>query len=202
MLSLISPYGSTCDQNNGVRPHNLLTPDSPTTTASTNSINAVGQAGDDAQPTARGIALNMINASGQEGVAAALEKSLVTGQLIDGTTSHRRLPSETSTIAYGMGAEAAAATLPINSESAPPHRMLLPPPRCNSQWAPISAPLDYIDHTAASTTGSSTASVATPITTVPATGTGSQAPASTDLTRMTADDVPCMNQPCRQRDWF
>ena len=55
---------------------------------------------------------------------------------------------------------------------------------------------------AASTTGSSTASVATPITTVPATGTGSQAPAPTDLTRMTADDVPCMNQPCRQRDWF
>ena len=41
-------------------------------------------------------------------------------------------------------------------------------------------------------TGSSTAAVATPVTTVDATATGTQAPAPTDLTEMAGTNTPCV----------
>jgi hypothetical protein len=44
------------------------------------------------------------------------------------------------------------------------------------------------NYTAESPTATSTA----PVTTVPATGTGTQEPAVTNLSRMTADGIPCV----------
>jgi hypothetical protein len=41
-------------------------------------------------------------------------------------------------------------------------------------------------------TSSSTAAVATPVTTVDATATGTQAPAPTDLTEMAGTNTPCV----------
>jgi hypothetical protein len=41
-------------------------------------------------------------------------------------------------------------------------------------------------------TGSSTAAVATPVTTVDATASGTQAPAPTDLTEMAGTNTPCV----------
>ena len=51
--------------------------------------------------------------------------------------------------------------------------------------------LGYLDRTG-TTSESPGSERTTPVTTVPATGTGSRAPAPTDLSRMSGEDIPCV----------
>ncbi len=167
--------------------HNLVAADSPVA-ASTSPTSAAPQSGDGAALTAGSVALDVVNASGRQGEAAHLEMSLATGHFTAGTVSTADSTSRTSTIAYGPGAKAAAAELAdelgINaaaSDSVARNTVRLTVGTDYSRF-------DDLNDTSASPTTTVTA----PVTTVPATGTGTQAPTPTNLTRMTADDVPCV----------
>jgi LCP family protein required for cell wall assembly len=168
--------------------HNLLAADSPAATTSTSSSTSAAQPVDGAQQPAGSIVLNVVNASGKQGEAAYLEKSLATGGFTEGTVSTADSTSQTSTIGYGRGAKAAATELADElgisataSDSVAPNTVRL---TVGTDFASF----DYLNHTSASPT----TTVAAPVTTVSATGTGTQAPSPTNLTLMTADDIPCV----------
>lgn len=132
-------------------------------------------------PEAPGVALDVVNASGRQGEAAALETTLATGPFSKGSVSTADATRRMSTIAYGPGAQTAATELGDEfgitasaSDSVAGYTVRLTVGTDYSRF-------DNPDHT-------STAAV----TTVAATATGTQEPAPTDLTRMTADGIPCV----------
>jgi LCP family protein required for cell wall assembly len=166
--------------------HNLVADDSPTA-ASTGS-SAATQTRDGAALTAGSVALDVVNASGRQGEAAELEMSLATGHFSKGDISTADSTSQTSTIAYGPGAKAAAVELADEfgitataSDSVARNSVRLTVGTDASRF-------DNLTHASASATTTSAA----PVTTVPATGTGTQEPTPTNLTRMTSDDIPCV----------
>ena len=167
--------------------HSLVAADSPVS-ASTSPTSAAAQPGDGAALTARNVALDVVNASGRQGEAAAAEMSLATGHFTKGTVGTADSTSQTSTIAYGPGAKAAAAELADElgitataSESVSPNTVRLT----------VGTDFSGFDNLNPTSTSQAT-TAATPVTTVPATGTGTREPTPTNLTRMTADDIPCV----------
>jgi hypothetical protein len=167
--------------------HNLVAADSPAA-ASTTSISPAPQAGAGAQPTAGSVALNVVNASGRQGEAAHLEKSLATGHFTEGTTSTADSTSQTSTIAYGPGAKAAATELADQLDITATASSTVAPNTVRLTVGTDYASFDYRNYTSTSPTTTGAASV----TPVPATATGTQEPAPANLTRMTADGIPCV----------
>ena len=167
--------------------HNLVGADSPGA-ASTTSISTAPQAGAAAQPTAGSVALNVVNASGRQGEAAHLEKSLATGHFTEGTTSTADSTSQTSTIAYGPGAKAAATELADQLDITATASNTVAPNTVRLTVGTDYSTFDNLNYTSESPT----TTAAAPVTPVPATGTGTQEPAPTNLTRMTADGVPCV----------
>ena len=166
---------------------NLVAADSPAA-PSTSSLSTTAQPGDGAQLSAGGAALDVVNASGRQGEAADLEMSLATGHFSRGNISTAHSTSQISTIAYGSGAKVAAAELADEfgiianpSDSVARNTVRLTVGTDFSRF-------DNLNYTSASPT----TSVAAPVTTVPATGVGMQEPPPTNLTRMTADDIPCV----------
>jgi LCP family protein required for cell wall assembly len=166
---------------------NLVAAGSPAA-PSTSSLDTTAQSGDGAQPTAGGVALDVVNASGRQGKAAGLEISLATGHFSEGKVSTADSTSQTSSIAYGSGAKVAATELADEfgmtataSDSVARNTVRLTVGTDSSRF-------DNLNHTS----GSQATTAAAPVTTVPATGTGVQEPTPTNLTRMTADDIPCV----------
>ena len=167
--------------------HNLLGSDSPAAAASTSSNSAAAQAADDEQATLSSIALNVVNASGKQGEAAYLVKSLATGPFIEGAISTADSTRQTSTIAYGPGAKAAAAQLADELDITATASNSVAPNTVRLTVGTDSASFDYRNQSASPTT-----TATTPVTTVSATGTGTQEPSPTNLTRMSADNIPCV----------
>jgi LCP family protein required for cell wall assembly len=165
--------------------HNLVAADSPVA-ASTSPTSATP--GDGATLTADSVALDVVNASGRQGEASDLEISLATGYFTAGTVSTADSTSQTSTIAYGPGAKAAAAELADEfGISATPSDSVAR----NTVRLTVGTDFSRFDnhnHTSASPA----TSTAAPVTTVPATGTGTREPTPNNLTRMSADDIPCV----------
>jgi LCP family protein required for cell wall assembly len=168
--------------------HNLLAADSPATAVSTSSISASAHAADGAQLTPGSIVLNVVNASGKEGEAARLEKSLATGPFTKGAVSTAESTRQTSTIVYGRGAKAAAEELAGELDISASTSDSVAPNTVRLTVGTDFANFHDLNHTSASPT----TTAATPVTTVPATATGTQAPPPTNLTRMTADHIPCV----------
>ncbi len=167
--------------------HNLVAADSPAA-APTSSPSTAAQTGDGAQLTAGGVALDVVNASGRQGEAADLEISLATEHFSKGNISTADSTSQTSTIAYGSGAKVAAAELAdefgiIANASSSVAR--------NTVRLTVGTDFSRFDNLSY-TSASPATSAAAPVTTVPATGAGMQEPTPTNLTRMTADDIPCV----------
>lgn len=141
-----------------------------------------------AQLTVGAVALDVVNASGRQSEAANLEISLATGHFSKGDVSTADSTSQTSTIAYGPGAKAAAAELADQfgmtanaSDGVARNTVRLTVGTDYSRF-------DNLNYT--STSPITTAEA--PVTTVPATGTGTQEPTPASLTRMTADGIPCV----------
>jgi hypothetical protein len=167
--------------------HNLVAAGSPAATASTSSNGAAAQAADGEQATLGSIALNVVNASGKQGEAAYLVKSLATGPFIEGAISTADSTRQTSTIAYGPGAKAAAAQLADELDITANASNSVAPNTVRLTVGTDAASFDYLNQSASPTT-----TATTPLTTVSATGTGTQEPSPTNLTRMTADGIPCV----------
>jgi LCP family protein required for cell wall assembly len=168
--------------------HNLLPTDASAAAPSTGGISALAHAGDGARPTAGSIVLNVVNASGKQGEAAVLEKSLARGLFTEGTASTADSTRRTSTIVYGSGAAAAAAELADKLDISANASDSVAPNTVRLTAGTDLASLGYLNHTSAL----QTTAAAAPVTTVPATATGTQTPPPTSLTRMTAADIPCV----------
>ncbi|WP_245843230.1 LCP family protein [Mycolicibacterium vulneris] len=167
--------------------HNLVGGDSATTPSASSPTTAARP--DGAQSTSGGVALDVVNASGRQGEAATVQMLLATGKFSEGKVSTADSTTETSTIAYGAGAKVAATELADQyditataSDSVARNTVLLT----------VGTDFSRFDQTHNSTSESPTATATAPVTTVPATGTGAQQPAVTNLSRMTADGIPCV----------
>ena len=133
----------------------------------------------------------MINAAHQEGLAGSLGNALATGKFIEWSTSAAESITETSTIEYGPGAQAPAAPLADElalianaSDTVAPNTVQL------TAGTDFRAYHHLGDDVSASEP--STTSATAPVTVVTATATTNETPAVTNLTRMSADDVPCV----------
>jgi len=168
--------------------HSLLAPDTP---ASTDNVGASVHPWANPEPTAHRVALDVINASGQDGVAAAVRNALAKGQFTEGTVGTADSIRAASSIAYGTGAQSAAGLLAdelglsaIASDAVAPDSVLI---TVGTDFRTS----EYVDRLA-STSDAATTSEAPSLTAVPATAGGNEAPTPTNLTVMTAGTVPCV----------
>jgi LCP family protein required for cell wall assembly len=148
---------------------------------------------DGAAPAPAAVTLDVVNASGRQGEAATLETSLKSRGFTAGAVSTADSTTQTSTIAYGPGAQAAAAELGDDLGITATALDSVAPNTVRLTVGTDASRFDHLTHASTTpTTTSTTTTSAAPVTTVPATGTGTQQPTPTNLTRMTADDIPCV----------
>ncbi len=166
--------------------HNLVGADS-STAPSTSSPTTAGQPESGAQGGAGSVALDVVNASGRQGEAANLEMHLATGALSEGKVSTADSITETSTVAYGTGAKVAATELADEFDITATASDSI---AGNTVRLTVGTDFSRFDHNRSYTSESTATTAAAPVTTVPATGT--QGPAVTNLSRMTADGIPCV----------
>lgn len=166
--------------------HNLVGTDS--TTPSTSSPTTAPQPDSGAQSTAGSVALDVVNASGRQGEAASVQRILASGQFSDGKLSSADSTSETSSIAYGPGAKIAATELADQYDITATASDSI---AGNTVQLTVGTDFSRFDHHR-NLTSESTTTAAAPVTTVPATVAGAQEPAVTNLSRMTADGIPCV----------
>ena len=171
--------------------HSLLASDSPSTPASTDDVRASPHPWANPGPTTHRVALDVINASGQDGVAVAVRNALAKGQLTEGTVGTADSIRAATRIAYGSGAQSNAELLAdelgltaIASDAVAPYTVLL---TVGTDFRTS----EYVDWLA-STSDATTTSEAPSLTTVPATAGGNEAPTPTNLTLMTTGTVPCV----------
>nr|WP_041312597.1 LCP family protein [Mycobacterium sp. JS623] len=129
--------------------------------------------------------LDVVNATNHDGLGTAVERSFGTDGMIAGAVSTADRLANTSSIAYGVGAADAARMLADRlqlsataSDTVAPDTVLLT----------IGADFPADQYMASSTP----TTPSTPVTTVEATATGTQAPAPTDLTEMAGKNTPCV----------
>ncbi len=138
--------------------------------------------------------LDVVNATSYDGLATAVENSFATRGFTAGEADTAESLADASTIEFGAGAEQAA-------------NMLADQPQltaaASSSVAPGTVQLtirsDFPVHDYPASDGtpiyvapSSETPTAAPVDTVDATATGAEAPAPTDLTKMTGTDIPCV----------
>lgn len=168
--------------------HNLVGADS-SSAPSTSSATTAAQPDGGTQSTSGSVALDVVNASGRQGEAATVQMLLATGKFSEGKVSTADSTTETSTITYGAGAKVAATELADQYDITATASDSVAP---NTVRLTVGTDFSRFDQTRNSTSESPTATATAPVTTVPATGTGTQQPAVTNLSRMTADGIPCV----------
>ncbi|MBV9320023.1 MAG: LCP family protein [Mycobacterium sp.] len=167
--------------------HHLIGGDSRGT-APPSSVSALADGATTTQTTAPGIVLNVVNAAGREGLAASLEKALATGKLTKGKASTAASTTAKSTILYGPGAQAAAAALGDELDLTATASKTLAPNTVQLTAGTDFRADDYLDDDGSEPSATPT----TTVTTVAATPTGNVMPSPTNLTRMSANNVPCV----------
>ncbi|HZA09181.1 MAG TPA: LCP family protein [Mycobacterium sp.] len=170
--------------------HTVLAAGSSPASASTANADALAQRGTDSQTGTPNMVLNVINAAGRDGVAAIAENRFATGKFVPGSVTTADSISPTSAIEYGPGAESAANALAgeLNLTANPSSTVA-----ADNVQLTIGADIsrnDYLQNRSTKSSATTTTTTTSTVATVAATGT--QGPAPTDLTRMTADGIPCV----------
>lgn len=139
-------------------------------------------------PPAEPAILDVVNATSRDGLAGAIEEAFAGRGFTRGSATTAAVPADDSVIEYGPGAERAAQVLADQ---------LHVPATANDAVAAGTVRLtvgtqfpaaDYLAHPEATTDPSGSGQVSA----VAATGAGDRAPAPTDLSQMTAANVPCV----------
>ncbi len=144
---------------------------------------------------ASGVVLDVVNASPFAGVATQLLTTFGERGFTAGEASTAKSTTDESIIEYGPGAEAAAEALAQELHLTATASNTLSRDTVQLTVGTDFPSTDYIASTTKTPTDnttSTTTTAATPVATVSATATGTQAPAPTDLTRMTTDHAPCV----------
>ena len=138
-----------------------------------------------------GAVLNVINASGRDGLAAQLEKAFTADGFKQGAARTAAALADVSTLGYGPGEDGAAQSLAARlnltaaaSDALPAGTIQL----TTGTDLPAEGYLPRNDSPDATTTPAANPGAATPISTVSATA----APAPTDLSHMSGQGVPCV----------
>jgi LCP family protein required for cell wall assembly len=170
--------------------HHLVNGEAPTgpPTSTTGATSAVGNA---AMTATGGIVLNVVNASEVAGLAAQTLATFSERGFTAGEASSTGQIADESTITYGPGAQTAAEELASQLNLTATASAAVARDTVQLTIGADFPGTGYLTSSAASTS-SSTTSPTTPVATVSATATGTQAPAPTDLTRMTTDRAPCV----------
>ncbi|MGW5229553.1 LCP family protein [Nocardia niigatensis] len=173
---------------------NLLSPgDSGATTTTTPAPATTA-----AIPDAAGIVLNVVNSSGENGLAAKVEQALAAQGFTQGTAT-TGAARDTTTLTYGAGAESAATALAAQlgltatestAVAAQAVRLTL---GSDARTGPLAnLPIDQADPTTSATRTKTPATSTTPPAPVSATAPGSNAPEATDLSQMDTGGIPCV----------
>ena len=165
---------------------------STSTAAALPSLDKTSMSGD--IPGAQGIVLNVVNASQFQGLASHLVTTFGQRGFTAGEPSTASSIVDESTVKYGPGAQAAADALAHELNMTAAASSSVSPNTVQLTIGTDFPRTDYLTNTTTSSgrTTSTTTTPATPIATVSATATGTQAPSPTDLTRMTTDQAPCV----------
>jgi LCP family protein required for cell wall assembly len=173
--------------------HTLIAGDLPAATP-TSRTDAPSSTGSTALSAASGIVLNVVNASLFGGLGTHLVTTFSQRGFTAGEVTTAVSITDESTVKYGPGAQAAAEALAhqLNLTAAASETV-------GRDTVQLTIGTDFPSSDYAANTGTSTSSgtsttttSATPVPTVSATAAGTQAPAPTDLTRMTTDQAPCV----------
>ncbi|MCH9759777.1 MAG: LCP family protein [Actinomycetia bacterium] len=147
---------------------------------------------DPTPPPAVSAVLDVVNATTQDGLATAVENAWATRGFTQGEVSTADSLADVSTIEFGAGSESAARMLA---------EQLQLTAEASDQVAPgtvqltLGSDFPAEDYLSSDGTEIFTAPAETPaaaLDPVDATATGADAPAPTDLTRMTGDGIPCV----------
>ncbi len=140
--------------------------------------------------SAQRVTLDVVNAAGRDGVAAAVQKALAKDDFTEGSVGTAGSVSAASSITYGRGAQSAAESLAdetglraVASDAIAPDTVLL---TVGTDFHTS----EYID--ALASTADATTTQMPSQTTVAATATGEAAPTPTNLTVMNTGSVPCV----------
>ncbi len=129
--------------------------------------------------------LDIVNATEDDGLGAELERALGADGLTAGKVTTGDSLADTSTIAYGPGAGDAAHKLADRLQLTATASDAVAP---DTVQLTIGADFPAAEYS----TDSTPTTAATPVTTVDATASGTQAPAPTDLTEMAGTNTPCV----------
>ncbi|MEC3918793.1 LCP family protein [Nocardia sp. CDC160] len=147
---------------------------------------------------AAGVVLNVVNSSGQTGLAARVQEVLVARGFTRGTAATGSA-RDTTTLAYGTGAEAAAtalaAQLGLTAVASPAVeeqtiQLTLGADAKTGTIANLVA--DQADPSTSATRSTTPTTSTTPPAPVSATASGTNAPAATDLSQMDTGGIPCV----------
>lgn len=138
--------------------------------------------------------LDVVNATSYDGLATAVENSFATRGFTAGEVDTADSLADASTIEFGAGAEQAANMLADQLQLTAAASSSVAPGTVQLTIGSDFPVNDYLDSdgTPIYVAPSSETPTAAPVDTVDATATGAEAPAPTDLTKMTGTDIPCV----------
>jgi LCP family protein required for cell wall assembly len=132
--------------------------------------------------------LDVVNATSHDGLAAALEEAFADRGFTRGGATTAPVPADDSSIEYGPGADRDAQILADQLHLPATAGDAVAPGTIRLTVGAQFPASDYITHPGSGGDGTATGQV----TTVAATGAGTRAPAPTDLSQMSAADIPCV----------
>jgi hypothetical protein len=133
--------------------------------------------------------LDVVNATNHSGLGSAVAQAFGADGLTPGSVTTADSLAETSTISYGAGAADAARMMSDRLHLTATASDVV---AANTVQLTLGADFPAAQYMTGSTPTTTTAIPATPVTTVDATASGTQAPAPTDLTEMAGKNTPCV----------
>jgi LCP family protein required for cell wall assembly len=137
---------------------------------------------------AKPVVLDVVNATSRDGLAAAIEDAFAERGFTRGSATTAAAPSDDSLIEYGRGADEGAQMLADQLHVPATARDTMSPGTVRLTVGTLFPAGEYLAHPGATPDGSASGQVAA----VAATGSGTRAPAPTDLSQMTTTSLPCV----------
>jgi LCP family protein required for cell wall assembly len=134
------------------------------------------------------VVLDVVNATSRDGLAAAIEDAFADRGFARGSATTAAAPADDSIIEYGRGADQGARVLADQLHLPATASDTVPPGTIRLTVGAQFAAGDYLADPGATADGPASGHV----TAVAASGTGTHAPAPTDLSQMTATSIPCV----------
>jgi LCP family protein required for cell wall assembly len=134
------------------------------------------------------VVLDVVNATSRGGLAAAIEDAFADRGFTRGSATTAAAPADESIIEYGPGADEGAKMLADQLHVPATAGDTVSPGTVRLTVGTRFPAADYLAHLGATVDESASGQV----TAVAATGTGARAPAPTDLSQMTATNIPCV----------